>query len=147
VSTYEEGGYEKVYSYDWYDGLRSGVADFNGHPYYFESQWEDLNTDESDSFKLSPISTDLLSIVIECWRLWKKLEESYKQGLPSQETHPFLPSDAVGGKKLDQVLKSELKLDETNYIRVKADFVPAKEQMYRSNGIDFLVKWSILKNE
>jgi hypothetical protein len=90
---------------------------------------------------------ELLSNAIEYWRLWKKLEESYKQGLPTQETHPFLPTDALEGKKLKQLLKDELKLDETNYLRVKADFVPAKEQIYKSSGIDYLVKWSILKDE
>ncbi|QHT65576.1 hypothetical protein GXP67_02310 [Rhodocytophaga rosea] len=140
-------GYEKVYSYVWYDGVRSGVADFNGQPYYFESQWEDLNNLGPDSFKLSPISKDLLSIVIEDWRLWKKLEQAYKQGLVSQHTHPFLQADALEGKKLDQLLKDGLKIDETNHVKARADFEVAKGQEFVSSGIDFIVKWIIIKEE
>ena len=144
MSTYEKEGFEKVYSYDWYDGLRSGVADFNGQPYYFESQWENLNNLGPDSFKLSPISNDLLSIVIDDWQLWKKLEEAYEQGLAPQETHPFLPADATEGQKLDQILKDELRIDETNVVKARADFVAVKGQ---PSGTDFLVKWTIIKEE
>jgi hypothetical protein len=147
VTNYDIEGYEKVYSYNWYDGPRSGVADYKGKPYYFESQWEDLNNLESDSFKLSPISKNLLSLVIEYWQLWKKLEEAYKQGLTTQETHPFLPSDAHEGKRLDQILKNELKIDETNHLKARADFIGATAQQFKSSGIDFLVKWTILKEE
>lgn len=33
--------FERVYSHDWYDGPRTGVADYKGQPPLFASEWDD----------------------------------------------------------------------------------------------------------
>ena len=36
--------FEPVFSYDWYDGPISGVANYNGSPYFFEYNGVDMRS-------------------------------------------------------------------------------------------------------
>jgi hypothetical protein len=48
--------FETVYAlWSWCDGPRDGVADFQGRPHVFASEWDDQADDFGDAFLLRPI--------------------------------------------------------------------------------------------
>lgn len=51
-------GFERVYTvHDYWDGPRSGFADFGGVPHAYRSLWlDDLDEWDPDRFELSPIA-------------------------------------------------------------------------------------------
>ena len=46
--------FEVVYTVpDRYDGPRRGIADYDGHPHLFESEWRDRENLDTDTFLLT----------------------------------------------------------------------------------------------
>ena len=58
--------FEKVYTVtDYNDGPRAGVADFNGTPHLYESEWNDIERVNGDTYKLSPIDNHTFELARE----------------------------------------------------------------------------------
>jgi hypothetical protein len=135
---------DNVYTFDWYDGPRSGVADYNGQPYFFESQWVDVGSVDKDWYMLSPIPKALFEQEVEYWKLWKKYEAAYAAGEIGPEHHPFLLLDRPRGDELLQKLQCQLKIDIENHLIAQAQFSPIDEQTRQTVGIEMQVRWVIL---
>ncbi|MDJ0366983.1 hypothetical protein QMK33_17680 [Hymenobacter sp. H14-R3] len=133
-----------VYSLDWYDGPRSGIADYNGQPYFFESQWSNIGNGLGDWYKLSPVSKEVLQLELERWRLWKKYEVASKVKAVGEEHHPFLPSDQTRGEQLTILLEGRLGIDEHDYLIAEAIFEPVLVQPQQENNAEMVVCWTIL---
>ena len=133
-----------VYSFDWYDGPRSGVADYDGRPHYFESQWADIDHIDEDWFKLSPISQEVFELELEREHLWDKYAAASAIGILGPEHHPFLPSDRPRGEELIQILEKTLKIDEAQQMLSKAEFAPINEQSRQDIKARMMVKWIML---
>lgn len=57
---------EKVHSvWDFYDGPRTGIADYNGSPHYFACTWDVVSDDYGESYSLSPIDAETLALALE----------------------------------------------------------------------------------
>jgi hypothetical protein len=59
---------------DYYDGPRSGFADFEGRPHAYRALW-DVAEDDFDAegrFALMPITPQLLAIALEDWAIWRR---------------------------------------------------------------------------
>ena len=135
---------DNLYTFDWYDGPRSGVADYNGRPHFYESQWADIGELE-DWFKLSPVPEEVFEQALEYWRLWKKWQTAHAGGTVGTEHHPFLPIDRPRGEELLRILSHKLKIDETDYLIAQADFAPVDELTCQSNDVEMLVHWKVLE--
>lgn len=133
-----------VYTYEWYDGPRSGVASYQGQPYYYESQWADVYNREEDWFKLSPIRSSVFEQEIERWELWRNWKAAYDAGLAGIESHPYLPADRARGEALSQLLDSVLQLDDTNFLTAQAKFIPASLEQCQQLKISMFVQWTAL---
>jgi hypothetical protein len=133
-----------VYSYDWYDGPRSGVADYEGKPYFFVSQWIDVYTQKEDWFKLSPISQEIFELELERWKLWTNYQAANQAGLVGNEYHPYLPSDRLRGEALTQMLEKQLVIDEANCLIAQAIFIPLDVQTMQAMQVEMIVKWELL---
>lgn len=115
--------FEKAYTYtDWYDGPRRGVADFNGLPVVYQSEFADVGSKELDIFLLQPISEEAFQHALEDWQIWLRWLRALKDGRTTEETHPLLPVDRQRNKELKAILAVELKIDETVAIRANAFF-------------------------
>src|SRR5688572_206277 len=78
-----ERPFERVYTVmDFYDGPRSGFADFGGAPHAYRSIWrEDLDDwDPDDRFELSPVAGETLALALEDWAIWRRWEEAFYAG-------------------------------------------------------------------
>jgi hypothetical protein len=49
---------------DYYDGPRQGVADYRGRPHLYESQWSDIDSDQEDTFLLTPITAETFKLAL-----------------------------------------------------------------------------------
>jgi hypothetical protein len=103
--------FETVYTVeDYYDGPRSGVADFNGQPHFYRSVY--LDTDQwdadEDRFELTPIRPEIRDLAVEDFALWQRwqvaelaggappLAENAERVLPEDARGEFRAGDRVG---------------------------------------------------
>jgi hypothetical protein len=73
---------------DWYDGPRSGIADYQGVPHLFTSEWRDIDSREGDTFLLSPVDAETFRLALENGAIWRRWETAFHQGRTTQDTHP-----------------------------------------------------------
>ncbi len=107
---------------DWYDGPRRGVANFQGLPHVFESEWSDGNDMDLDTFLLMPIDSTTFSLALEDWKIWLRWETAFHHGTATRETHPALPEDRERHEELERLIERRLQIDPANAIRKKAKF-------------------------
>jgi len=81
--------FERIHTVsDFYDGPRSGIADYCGEPHYYECEWDNDLDDYADTFVLTPIDRDTLILALEKWAIWRKWEWAYHRGEVAESTHP-----------------------------------------------------------
>ena len=109
-----ERPFERVYTVmDFWDGPRSGFADFDGVPHAYRSLWrDDLDDwDQDGQFALGPVSPDLLAIALEDWEIWRRWEEAYYADKVGLSTHPALPEDHARHIELAPIIERALEID------------------------------------
>ncbi len=80
---------EHVYMvWDLYDGVRSGIADYEGNPHYFESIYSEDSEEHTDEFRLTPVDQKTLKLAQEQWSIYRDWEKRFHSGLEPSETHP-----------------------------------------------------------
>lgn len=135
--------FEVVYTLpDWYDGPRRGIADCNGVPYLFESEWNDPKDMGADTFLLVPLHPDVFQLALEEWAIWRRWETAFHNGMTTNETHPALPDDRTRHKELRQLLEGRLIVDPSRAMRKKAEFRFRNDSSWSGYGWRPLeVKW------
>lgn len=135
--------FEVVYTLpDWYDGPRRGIADCNGIPHSFESEWHDLQDTEPDTFLLVPVQPDVFQLALEDWAIWRRWETAFHNRLTTNETHPALPEDRIRHEELRQLLEGRLIVDPSKALRKKAEFRYRNDTSWSGFGWRPLeVKW------
>jgi hypothetical protein len=115
--------FEVVYTVpDWYDGPRGGIADYQGHPHLFESEWRDGENLDADTFLLMPIDGETFALALEDWAIWRRWETAFYQGGATKETHPALPDDQDRHRELGRLLEGRLIVDPVRAVRQRAEF-------------------------
>jgi hypothetical protein len=120
--------FEAVYTVDdYYDGPRSGVADFNGRPHYYRSLYFDEPLDsEEHQFELSPVSTDTRDLAIEAFLLWQRWQVALFAGsapaLPSEDAPRILPEDRGRYEELESALAPQLRIDPAKRVVLRGEF-------------------------
>lgn len=116
-------GFERVHTMtDFYDGPRGGIADFEGRPHLYESEWDDFADEYAPTFRLSPVAPDLLALALEDWAIWERWWTAFHRGEARRDTHPALPEDRARHNELAQILRQRLKIDPQNCVRARATF-------------------------
>src|SRR5262249_20606690 len=73
--------YETVWTLWYYcDGPREGVADYQGRPHVFVSEWDEQADDYGDAFLLKPIDDETFRLVMEDWAIWQRSAAPAFQG-------------------------------------------------------------------
>src|SRR2546423_9947634 len=96
---------------DYYDGPRSGVADFDGQPHYYRSIYLDTpqwHPDE-DRFELSPVTPEVLAAAREAVAIFKRWD-TMRQATPgftyTDEEFGALPEERARHHEFEQFLES-----------------------------------------
>jgi hypothetical protein len=93
---------------DWWDGARKGIADFNGHPHYYECQFNETKDDWSNTYSLHRIDDETFRLALEDWQIWRRWRTAFDEHKATIETHPALPADRERHDVLARLLKDML---------------------------------------
>ncbi len=107
-----KGTFQIVYTMeDYYDGPRSGVAEFDGRPHYYRSVYLDTprwNPDE-DRFELSLVTQDVLAAACESaaiFKRWDKVRRETPGFSYTDDEFGALAEERARYRDLEQFLKS-----------------------------------------
>jgi hypothetical protein len=121
--------FEPVYTVaDYHDGPRKGIANDQGKPHLFQSEWRDSETGpdgeylDDDTFLLMPIEHSIFELALEDWEIWRRWERAFQVGTASPETHPALPEDQRRHREIQRLLEGRLEIDPAKSVRKGAEF-------------------------
>jgi len=81
--------FEKVQTVGVYwDGVRTGTANFRGAPHYFDCRFDEGADEYSDVYQLYPVDSEFMERELRLWAIFRAWEDSFHRGLLSVETHP-----------------------------------------------------------
>lgn len=81
--------YELVHAiWDLYDGIRTGIADMNGAPHYFASQFDESADDYTGNFKLYPVGAEFVQRAMRNWAIYRAWERKFHSGEAELKAHP-----------------------------------------------------------
>lgn len=138
--------FEKVFTIlDYFDGILSGIANFNGMPHYFE-RYADAEDDWGDYYLLKPLDDETFELAMEDWAIWKRWYASN----PLIKTHPALPEDRQRHTELKILLAQKLTVNPNFDFRAQAKFLADYEGVERQHATNpfakFQVEWKMVQN-
>ena len=135
--------FEVVYTYEWHDGPRQGVANLGGSPHFFQTEGGEGDGKSGDKFLLMPIDPETFDLVLEDLAIWRRWEEAFHQGTATFETHPALPEDWGKHEKVKRLLVGRLVVDPVYAIRKSGEFRNRNDRNWSGYGWRPLeVQWS-----
>jgi len=115
--------FERVFTItDFNDGPRSGIADFEGRPHLYECEWNESADSYSSTFRLSPITPEVLALALEDSAIAERWWIAFQEGLTTQETRPALPEERPRHDELQRLMDDRLRIDPANSVRVLGEF-------------------------
>ncbi len=138
--------YEQVYTItNYYDGILSGIADFQGSPHFYDCPFSKLGSGYEDYFLLRPIDDETFRLALEDWEIWSRWWYAIKSGTTTQNTHPALPEDRARHDQIKSLLAERLITDNETDIRAYAKFRRISNDGYAgSPSGKFEVIWSVI---
>lgn len=137
--------YERVHAiWDLYDGIRTGIADMNGAPHYFASQYEDSVDDYSGSFKLYPVGAEFAQRAMRQWSIYRAWERHFHSGKADLQTHPGHGGVNAEYDELESWLDAELARLQPLPTLYKASFreLPGQDDLPGAMLRETEVEWS-----
>lgn len=114
---------QTVYAvYDYFDGPRVGIADFETTPHVFRSEWNAQLDDRDESYMLKPLAEDEFVAVMAEWAIWVRWLEAYRTGTVTRDTHPALPEDKLRHEEIAPAVEAAMTVDPESAIRARAVF-------------------------
>jgi hypothetical protein len=98
--------FEPVHTvWDYFDGPRTGLADYRGRPHHFVCNFDTASDDYSDLFTLAPVDDETFALALKAWAIWREWEASFHAGAVTQDSHPGFK----GNNSIYDGYKAELK--------------------------------------
>lgn len=107
---------------DCYDGPRLGVAELHGVPHIYEAAFDHGAHEDGETYFLSPVDPELLSLVLEDWAIWCRWEAAHRRNEVTLESHPALPHERARHEELKAAIGGRLRSDPDNRRCFKAKF-------------------------
>ena len=119
---------------DYWDGPRSGIADFAGRPHRYECQFDEAADDWTDRYRLMPIDTGTFELAMELHSLFLRLAAAADAGQLTSEqflqyhaSGPCLPADRSRCSELRRLLGNRLAIDPVRANLAVGRFAPISE--------------------
>ena len=130
---------------DYYDGPRSGIANYEGTPHFYECIFDEQKGNYTDEFRLTPIDPETFRLALEDWEIWKRWEIAFHAGKADQSTHPCLPQDRKRHQEINAILEKKLLTDPKIAITRSGKFEPTGNVLLPKGVLRPLqVKWEQL---
>ena len=136
--------FELVYTVNnYYDGPRSGIADYRGQPHRYDCQFDEEADDWTDTFVLTPVAGDTLALALEQWAIWRKWEAAFHAGKVPHGSHPAFGGQDERYDELTQILKRRLTEKSAEAVRAKGHFRVRPHQQDMPVGVmrELEVEW------
>jgi hypothetical protein len=131
---------ERVYTVDiFWDFPISGIADFQGKPYFFDLK-EDSDEESDSIYNLIPIEKEIYDLLIEKFELWKAFQDYIQKGEHTEDSGPVLEKDRERFDFLKNKIDSYLFLHQSQSFKTKASFKIIEEKQ-PINFSEFEVDW------
>jgi hypothetical protein len=115
--------YERVYVvWDYYEGARSGIADYRGVPHHFVNEYDEDEDEYTDKFTLRPIEDATLQLILKQWTIWRAWELAFHNGERDKSSHPAMPGQDETYAQLGIEIKTEIDTNEAEPIAATAVF-------------------------
>jgi hypothetical protein len=102
---------ERVHTvWDYWDGPREGIADFQGKPHIYKCQFSETEDEYTDLFWLMAIDEEVLGLAKEQHAIFLRWRAEFDRGNASAESHPALPADRVRHSESRTILADKLQL-------------------------------------
>ncbi|HYC88130.1 MAG TPA: hypothetical protein VEO54_02875 [Thermoanaerobaculia bacterium] len=102
--------------FDYYDGVRGGVADFQGRPHAFRRELDEQSHDWSNFYRLKPLAEEELRTVMADWSIWTRWLTAYRAGRTGADTHPALPEDRPAHEQIADAVAAAMSVDENSRV-------------------------------
>lgn len=135
--------YEIVHMiWDIYDGPRSGIANYDSKPCYFNC-WSDPGGGYTERFELARMPDELLKKAKEQWVIYRSWEMEYHTGKVRLETHPGNKGVNPRYDELDDLIKEGISKLHKYRCLFTANFrsLPGQEQLPDGVLRDLEVEW------
>ena len=132
--------------WDIYDGVRTGLAEYDGRPHYFKCLWDEPNENYSERFELSPIDATFLNAATQQWKIYREWELKFHTGMVTLETHP---GHRGTNQKYDE-LEDEVNLAIKKLVPLKDKFIPKFRALPNQDTLptgvlrELEVKWNVI---
>lgn len=107
---------------DYYDGPRLGIAEVNGVPHIYEAEFDHSSDDYGDTYFVSPVDPELVSLVLEDYAIFSRWAAAFKRKEVTVESHPALPLERPRHEELVAAIGDRLRTDPENRRDLKATF-------------------------
>jgi hypothetical protein len=121
--------------WDYVDGPRAGIADFQGRPHAFKCQFSDAADDWTDHFWLMEIDRDLLRLALDQHAIFVRWKTEFDRGTAAFDSHPALPADRARYEALEAAIKDRFQIEPERSITQRGRFSP------RCGSDDGIVQW------
>ena len=129
--------------WDYYDGPRSGIAEYEGRPHYYESEWDEAAGVYAETFRLSPVDDETVHLALKQWKIWREWELAFSRGEKEESTHPALPGQDSTYAQLESEIMARI-TSSTEFIRASGEFRAIAEQEDLPRGVlrELEVEWT-----
>lgn len=141
--------FETVYTVtDFWDGIRAGIADFNGAPHYYERPFDEQKDDWTEFFLLKRIDEETFRLAMEDWEIWKRWYIACQIGETTIETHPALPEDRARHREITEILSERLVVNPSLDVKAQAEFERDYRDIHPKHATNPMaklkVKWQVI---
>jgi hypothetical protein len=135
--------YERVHTVEeYYDGPRTGVANYRGAPHAYRCEWSEADDEYANTFELRPIDEDTLALVLELWNVWRAWEASFHRGEVGADTHPAVPNQNPQFAALDaQVAERVRSIAASRRVRAVFRVIPGQSSLPAGKMRTLEVEW------
>ena len=137
--------YERVYTvWDYYDGPRTGIADYGGAPHHFVNEFDDDTEEYTERFTLRPINKATMQLILKQWDIWRSWELAFHKGQRDKSSHPALHGQDETYAQLGIEIKTELETNAAAPIVAGATFRLCANQPELPKGMlgELEVEWT-----
>ncbi len=140
------GPAEHVYvENEWYDGPRAGIADVNGMPHRFTSEWDEVGDEYLGTYLVWPVSAEELALEQEQWAIFVAWNDRFEAGTADTNSHPGHVGTNARWDEIEAQLASKRKSTPPAGKRAKVQFFPLEGgSRYALSGPAYQLSWALI---
>ena len=129
---------------EWYDGPRAGIANVNGQPHRFASQWDEAGDEYVDTFVVWPVAEEELALEQEQWAIFVAWNKRYEAGAVDTASHPAHPGTNSRWDEIEAKLAPSRKSVPTMAKVARARVLPLEQGgRYALSGPSYRLSWAL----